>query len=152
MITATPLANALEVSGQVRCDCGGLAFEVGISLPGGGNNFIRVLECAVCRKQMPVPVIHQSGVAPAAPAAGTRPAAPRHEVVYAELVALLDRHTGDLSALEVLAVAANMVGKIAAMQDQRRGSPEEAMETVAHNIEIGYQQGFAQLAAVAGEA
>lgn len=67
-------------------------------------------------------------------------AKPEHEVFYQELANLLKRHADYLSALEMLAVAANMVGKIVAMQDQRTVTPEMAMQIVAHNVEAGNQQ------------
>jgi hypothetical protein len=44
-----------------------------------------------------------------------------------------------LSKIEVLAIAANMVGKLVAMQDQRAVSVDLAMETVARNLERGNQ-------------
>lgn len=63
-----------------------------------------------------------------------------HEVVYQELVALMRRHANKVSALELLAIGANMLGKMIAMQDQRKVSPAAAMETVAQNIELGNAQ------------
>lgn len=60
-----------------------------------------------------------------------------HEVAYQDLVALINRHAEKLTALELLAVAANMVGKLVALQDQRTTTPEMAMEVVARNIEYG---------------
>lgn len=64
-------------------------------------------------------------------------AKPEHEVVYQELVDLVKRHAGKLSAIEMLAVAANMLGKMIAMQDQRSVTPATAMKIVADNIEHG---------------
>ncbi len=59
LITPTALTAALGVNGQVRCDCGGIEFLVGVAVNmENGNNFIRVLECTVCAKQMPM--VHQS--------------------------------------------------------------------------------------------
>lgn len=77
-------------------------------------------------------------------------ARPGHEVAYQDIAALLNRHTGDLKAIEVLAIAANMVGKLVALQDQRRTTPEQAMEIVARNIEIGNRQVIDQLATEPG--
>lgn len=68
-----------------------------------------------------------------------------HEVAYQELVALVRRHAGKLSSLELLAVAANMVGKLVAMQDQRTVTPAEAMDVVLKNMEHGNQQVVTQL-------
>ena len=74
-----------------------------------------------------------------------RQAKPEHEVAYQELCALVNRHASKLSALELLAVAANMLGKLVALQDQRSITPSEAMEIVAKNIEYGNQQVLDQL-------
>ena len=72
-------------------------------------------------------------------------AKPEHEVAYQDLCALVNRHADKLSAIELLAVASNMLGKLVAMQDQRTVSPAMAMEVVARNIESGNQQVLAQL-------
>lgn len=64
-------------------------------------------------------------------------AKPEHEIAYQELTEILRKHAGHLSGVEMLAIAANMVGKIIAMQDQRKVSPAMAMEIVARNIEVG---------------
>lgn len=68
-----------------------------------------------------------------------------HEDFYQDLAALLKKHAGHLSALEMLAVASNAVGKIVALQDQRTTTPEQALEIVARNIEHGNQQTIAEL-------
>lgn len=67
---------------------------------------------------------------------------PTHEVAHQELTDLLKRHAdeGDLSALEMLAVAANMVGKLIALQDQRVVTPGQALDVVTANIKIGNAQ------------
>lgn len=75
----------------------------------------------------------------------TKIAKPEHEVTYQELVALVNRHAGKLKSAEVLAIAANMVGKLIALQDQRTMTPAVAMEIVARNLEIGNQQVLEQL-------
>lgn len=64
-------------------------------------------------------------------------ASEKHKVAYADVVALLQKHAAHLSALEMLAVAANLVGKLVAMQDARTTTLEAAMETVQQNIKIG---------------
>ncbi len=79
-------------------------------------------------------------------------ARPEHEIAYQDLCALVNRHASKLSALELLAVAANMVGKLVALQDQRTVTPALAMETVAQNIESGNQQVLAQIAHSKGSA
>lgn len=65
---------------------------------------------------------------------------PEHEVAYQDLVTLVRKHADKLSAPELLAVAANMLGKLVALQDQRTMTPEMAMEIVAMNIEAGNQE------------
>ena len=67
-------------------------------------------------------------------------AKPEHEIVYQEICALLAKHAGALDAYEILAVAANMLGKLVALQDQRKITPKMAMELVVRNIEHGNQQ------------
>lgn len=62
---------------------------------------------------------------------------PQHEDLYQELCKVLAKHSGGMTSLEMLAVAANMVGKILAMQDQRAITVSSAMEVIARNIEHG---------------
>jgi hypothetical protein len=45
-----------------------------------------------------------------------------------------------LSQPELMALVANILGKMIAMQDQRTMSPEQAMEIVATNMKHGNQQ------------
>lgn len=75
-----------------------------------------------------------------------------HEVAYADLCALVNKHADKLSAMELLAIASNMLGKLIAMQDQRKISPDMAMEVVAQNIELGNQQIMALIANSKGSA
>ena len=79
-------------------------------------------------------------------------ASPEHEVAYQDICALVNKHADKLSALELLAIAGNMIGKLIALQDQRTVSPEMAMETVAKNIEFGNQQILAQIGQSKGSA
>lgn len=79
-------------------------------------------------------------------------AKPEHEVLYQELIALVNKHAGHMDALQMLAVASNMLGKLVAMQDQRTVTPDMAMEVVAKNIEYGNQQVLQQLDATNGRA
>jgi Asp-tRNA(Asn)/Glu-tRNA(Gln) amidotransferase B subunit len=67
-------------------------------------------------------------------------AKPEHEAAYQDLCQLVNRHASKLTSLELLAVAANMLGKLIALQDQRTISPSQAMEIVAQNIEHGNKQ------------
>ncbi|MBV9863305.1 MAG: hypothetical protein JO267_14290 [Alphaproteobacteria bacterium] len=78
-------------------------------------------------------------------------AQPAHEVAYQDLCALINKHAAKVSALELLAIAANVVGKMIALQDQRMITTEAAMRTVAKNIEVGNQQVLEQLAQTAGQ-
>ena len=63
---------------------------------------------------------------------------PEHEATFQDLIGLIKKH--DLTPPEMLAVAANLVGKLIAMQDQRTMSQGLAMRIVGKNIEIGNQQ------------
>lgn len=79
-------------------------------------------------------------------------AKPEHEVAYQDLCALVNRHADKLTAMELLAVAANMVGKLIALQDQRTVTSAMAMDLVAKNIETGNRQAFEQIAHPKGNA
>ena len=79
-------------------------------------------------------------------------AKPEHEVAYQDLCALVKRHADKLSAMELLAVAANMLGKLVALQDQRSMTTSQAMEIVAQNIEHGNKQVLEQLSESKGRA
>lgn len=70
----------------------------------------------------------------------TRLAKPEHEVAYQDLIALFDRHKDKVTERELLAIAANAVGKMIALQDRRKVPPAMAMEIVANNIEHGNAQ------------
>lgn len=72
-------------------------------------------------------------------------AKPEHEVAYQDLCTLVNKHADKLSALELLAVASNMLGKLLAMQDQRTTTADLAKETMIKNIEFGNQQVLDQL-------
>lgn len=77
---------------------------------------------------------------------------PEHEVAYQELNALIGKHAAQVSAVEMLAIAANVVGKIIALQDQRTMTPDKAMTIVAINIELGNQQVLDELQKSKGSA
>lgn len=72
-------------------------------------------------------------------------AKPEHEVAYQDLCQLVNKHAAQLTALELLAVAANMLGKLVALQDQRTTTPEMAMKVVQLNIEYGNRSVIEQL-------
>lgn len=57
-IAASPLSAANRICGQMRCDCGGMDFMVGLSGTEEGSNFIRILECSTCGMQHQV--VHKS--------------------------------------------------------------------------------------------
>ncbi len=79
-------------------------------------------------------------------------ARPEHEVVYQDLIDLMSKRAGEVSAVEMLAIAANAVGKLIALQDRRRVTPEMAMEIVVKNIEVGNAHSIAHLSTPAGHA
>lgn len=79
-------------------------------------------------------------------------AKPEHEIAYQDLCQLVNKHADKISAKELLAVAANMLGKLVALQDQRTMSPATAMEIVAQNIEHGNKQVLDQLQQSQGRA
>lgn len=79
-------------------------------------------------------------------------AAPEHEVAYQDIVALVRKHGEHLSAVEMLAIAANMLGKLCAMQDQRSLTPAMVMEIVAQNVEEGNRQAVANIQQSKGSA
>lgn len=75
---------------------------------------------------------------------------PEHEVAFQDIVALVRKHAGKLTSLEMLAIAANMLGKLVAMQDQRTVTPDKAMEIVVKNLELGNNQALEQLKSASG--
>ncbi len=79
-----------------------------------------------------------------------RLAKPEHEVAYQDLVQLVNKHADKLSSLELLAIGANMVGKLVALQDQRTTTPELALQVVSKNIEHGNMTVVQQLAEAKG--
>lgn len=82
----------------------------------------------------------------------TRAAKVDHEAFYQELVAVLRKRTDKLTSEEMLAIAANMLGKIIAMQDQRTMTRERALQIVAANIELGNEQVINRLGKSEGSA
>lgn len=77
---------------------------------------------------------------------------PEHEVAYQDIVNLLYKNSGNTSKLEILAIAAQLVGKLIAMQDQRVVNTDQALELVLQNIELGNQQVVAMLMSTEGNA
>jgi len=63
---------------------------------------------------------------------------------------LVNRHAAKMSKVEILAVAANFLGKVAALQDQRVMTSEKVMKIVVENFQLGNQQAVAELSKTAG--
>lgn len=62
----------------------------------------------------------------------------KHEALYQEVLAVVRKY--DLPNVEILAVFANMTGKVLAMQDQTVGDANFYMKIVAKNLELGNKQ------------
>jgi len=75
-----------------------------------------------------------------------------HKVLYHELITLVRRHGDTVTAPEMLAIAANMVGKLIALQDQQTMSQQRAMQIVATNIERGNDEAVRELMKTQGSA
>ena len=75
----------------------------------------------------------------------TRAARPEHEVLYQDLAKLVGKHGDKVTAEEMLAIAANMLGKLLAFQDQRTMTRERGLEIITQNIELGNQQAVAEV-------
>lgn len=56
------------------------------------------------------------------------------------VLAVMRAEVGNLPADELLAVMANLVGHVIAMQDQRRFTPDAVMALVTANIQSGNRQ------------
>ena len=74
-----------------------------------------------------------------------------HKAFRDDALAVLRKHGGHLSAAEMLALSAHMVGQIIAMQDQRTMTGDRAMAIVAANIEQGNQEAQAELLSPRGK-
>ena len=68
-----------------------------------------------------------------------------HEVAFKDLCHLVSKHGSKVNAMEMLAIASNMVGKLVALQDQRTVTRELALEIVSRNVEEGNRQAIEQL-------
>lgn len=76
----------------------------------------------------------------------------RHERLYQAMCEAMKTHGADLSAEELLATAANLVGKLIAHQDQRRWSSVAIMEMVGRNIEAGNAEALGEILQTEGNA
>ena len=69
----------------------------------------------------------------------------KYEGIYQAFAKVLKEYEDELTPLEMLAVASNLVGKLMAMQDQREMTPESVITVVQKNIELGNQQVITEL-------
>lgn len=67
-----------------------------------------------------------------------------HEALYQDLCKVLAKHE-HLPRPEMLAVAANLLGKLMAIQDQRTMTAEQAYNIISRNIMHGNAQAIAAL-------
>jgi hypothetical protein len=67
-----------------------------------------------------------------------------HAKARDEIVEALRKYEG-LGALHLLAIAAQVVGQLVALQDQNKVSPAQAMRLVEENIVIGNQNAIDEL-------
>ena len=71
---------------------------------------------------------------------------PAHRVMHARICRFLADIAGEMSAAELLAIAAHIVGQLIALQDQRTMSGEQALDLVAQNIDLGNAAAIRDLA------
>ena len=74
-----------------------------------------------------------------------------HRQFYQEFINLVRKYGDKLEKDEILALVSNIVGKLVALQDQRKLTSEQAMEIVAQNIELGNQEAIKELMEQTGE-
>lgn len=75
-----------------------------------------------------------------------------HEAAYQDIIALVVKHAGKVDATQMLAIAANLVGKLVAMQDQRTMTTAMALDVIKINLENGNAQMLAALTNTKGSA
>lgn len=71
-----------------------------------------------------------------------------HQRCRDAMIASIRKEAADMSAADILAIAAYTVGQLIALQDQRTMTPDQAMELVAKNIEAGNAHALAEVASV----
>ena len=64
---------------------------------------------------------------------------PKHVAFMGDMKAVFKKRGDDQTAMEMLALASQLVGNLVALQDQRTVTPAMAMQVVASNIEVGNQ-------------
>jgi len=79
-------------------------------------------------------------------------AKPEHEIAYQDILNLMNKHKDKVNAIELLAIASNVVGKLTALQDQRQYTSAQVLEVVAKNVERGNAQILAGLMETKGSA
>jgi len=75
-----------------------------------------------------------------------------HKVFREEAIELMKKHSGDLPAQDMLAIASHLVGQILAYQDQRVMTTLRARNIIERNIELGNAEAIAQLNDTKGSA
>lgn len=65
---------------------------------------------------------------------------PEHEAFNDDVLALLNKHAGKLDAVDMLAIAAKIVGKLWTLQDRRKYTPEAVSQIVYRNIALGNEE------------
>jgi len=68
-----------------------------------------------------------------------------YEVAFQSILDLIREHEDFVTSVELLAIAANIVGKLIALQNQNEITPDEVMEIVSKNIEIGNAQALDEM-------
>jgi hypothetical protein len=78
-------------------------------------------------------------------------ATPANQAFRADAIELLRKHGGAMQSIELLALAAHLVGQIIALQDQRKVTPQLALHIVQQNIEAGNAEVLAALSTPQGQ-
>lgn len=74
------------------------------------------------------------------------------KALHADIAALCKRHLTPDTSERVLAVAAQVVGQVLAMQDQRKFTSEMAMQIVIENIQVGNRHALEEIQNTKGNA
>lgn len=74
------------------------------------------------------------------------------KALHADIAALCKRHLTPDTADRVLAVAAQFVGQVLAMQDQRKLTSDMAMQIVIENIQAGNRHALEEIQNTKGSA
>lgn len=71
---------------------------------------------------------------------------PTHEAFYQELTGLLRKYADQLSAVEILAICANMTGQVLALQNASAATPDQYLRVLTTNLELGNAQAITDAA------